>query len=199
MIPVPGLRPASGDQHGARTRILVPAPEQAALIAAARDSAPVSGLTHNFYRYPARFSPRFVRAAIEIFSALGDVVLDPFMGGGTTLVEALALGRHSIGVDISSLAAFVANVKTTLLTDEEFEGLDRWAEWAPTEIHMQRCAVHFGDYAEAGYYRHLTSPATWTAPPVGSGNPKVWQPTPHKLLTAACKLSFCSHEQSVAA
>src|SRR5262249_7180553 len=52
----------------------------------------VSGLTHNFYRYPARFSPRFARGAIEAFSERGDVILDPFMGGATTLVEARALG-----------------------------------------------------------------------------------------------------------
>jgi DNA modification methylase len=68
---------------------------QSALIEAARDTKPVSGLTHNYYRYPARFSPRFVRAAIEAFTAPGNVVLDPFVGGGTTLVEALALGRRS--------------------------------------------------------------------------------------------------------
>jgi DNA modification methylase len=57
----------------------------------------VSGFTHNFYRYPARFSPMFARGTIEAFSQPGDVILDPFMGGATTLVEARALGRHAIG------------------------------------------------------------------------------------------------------
>lgn len=38
---------------------------EASLIDAARDSRPVSGLTHNYYRYPARFSPAFAHAAIE--------------------------------------------------------------------------------------------------------------------------------------
>ena len=59
------------------------------LIKAARDAAPVSGLTHNFYRYPARFSPAFVGEAIFALSSPGDWVMDPFVGGGTTLVEAL--------------------------------------------------------------------------------------------------------------
>src|ERR1035441_10683303 len=63
---------------------------------------PVSGLTHNFYRYPARFSPDFVRSVLLEFSKVGDLVYDPFMGGGTTLVEAASLGRHCIGTDISS-------------------------------------------------------------------------------------------------
>lgn len=62
-------------------------------LAAVHSQEPVTGLTHNFYRYPARFSPQFARAAIEVFSEPGDVVLDPFMGSGTTLVEASALGR----------------------------------------------------------------------------------------------------------
>src|SRR5438477_3221411 len=98
-----------------------------ALVEAARDMSPVAGLTHNFYRYPARFSPKFVRATIEAFSVPGDLVLDPFMGGGTTLVEALALGRHAIGTDISSLAAFISEAKTTLYSDAELAHLALWA------------------------------------------------------------------------
>lgn len=42
---------------------------------------------HEYYRYPARFSPRFARAVMSAFSSAGDVVLDPFVGGGTVLVE----------------------------------------------------------------------------------------------------------------
>src|SRR5882724_1150516 len=87
---------------------------QAAFIAGARDGERICGLTHNYYRYPARFSPTFARATIETFTHPGDLVLDPHAGGGTSLVEALALGRHAIGVDISALAEFVCTTKTTL-------------------------------------------------------------------------------------
>ena len=83
---------------------------QAALVAAARDSAPVRGLTHGYYKYPARFSPIFASAAINAFTQPGDLVLDPHVGGGTTLVEAIARGREGVGVDISSLAEFITNV-----------------------------------------------------------------------------------------
>lgn len=69
-----------------------------AIRAAAQNSQPVSGLTHRFYRYPARFSPQFARACIQSFSKPGDTVLDPFMGGGTTIVEAMTLGRRAINV-----------------------------------------------------------------------------------------------------
>jgi hypothetical protein len=41
----------------------------------------VSGLTHDFYRYPARFSPAFARAAIELFTEPdGPVRWTPFFG-----------------------------------------------------------------------------------------------------------------------
>lgn len=63
------------------------------LYEAAQDKGRVQGLTHNFYRYPARFSPQFARTAIELFSKPGDVVLDPYVGGGTTIVEASVLNR----------------------------------------------------------------------------------------------------------
>ena len=72
----------------------IPALAQAAMVAGARNSEPVKGLTHGFYKYPARFSPSFVRAAIETFTEPDDLVLDNHVGGGTTLVEALALGRR---------------------------------------------------------------------------------------------------------
>jgi hypothetical protein len=133
----------------------------ARLIEAARDAAPVSGYTHNYYRYPARFSPRLARAAIEIFTEPGDVVLDPFCGGGTTLVEAISLGRSAIGVDISSLATFVTEVKTTLYTDAELEVLKRWGQRASRAINIHGSTVYFGNYADQGYYRYLEGANTW--------------------------------------
>lgn len=132
-----------------------------ALVAAARDQTRITGLTHTYYRYPARFSPTFVRAAIETFTAPGDLVLDPFMGGGTTLVEALALGRDSVGVDISSLATFIANVKTTVFDEAELRTLAAWLGKAQASINTQGNSARDDDYADAGYYRHLTTPTTW--------------------------------------
>ncbi|OGO20141.1 MAG: hypothetical protein A2144_12230 [Chloroflexi bacterium RBG_16_50_9] len=85
----------------------------------------VVGLTHNFYRYPARFNPELARQLISEFSLPGDYVLDPFIGGGTTIVEALAAGRRSLGVDINDLACFVTQVKTTPLSDRDADELLR--------------------------------------------------------------------------
>ena len=133
----------------------------AQLVNAARDKGRVSGLTHKFYRYPARFSPQFVRAAIEQFTSPGDLVFDPFMGGGTTLVEAVALGRSAIGTDISSLATFVSKAKTLVLSDEEFQYIDKWANKLKVDINIHASSISSKDYADAGYHKHLGSNLTW--------------------------------------
>src|SRR5438093_1411123 len=110
-----------------RRFLRLPDTAQEALVAGARDAEPVTGLTHGFYKYPARFSPAFARATIKIFTEPGDVILDPHVGGGTALVEALALRRHAVGVDISALAEFVTNVKTTIYSEFELRRLKLWA------------------------------------------------------------------------
>jgi hypothetical protein len=134
---------------------------QLGLIAAARDAAPVRGLTHGFYKYPARFSPAFVRAAIQIFTRPGDLCLDPHVGGGTTLVEALAAGRNAVGVDISALAEFVAKVKSTVFSEAELDKLALWTIRLPNAIDIHKPSTKFADYAEAGYYKHLDHPSRW--------------------------------------
>lgn len=97
------------------------------LAEAALDQQPISGSTHNFYRYPARFSPRFAAAAIHHFSQPGDLVLDPYMGGGTAVVEGLAAGRRVVGNDLNSLAAFITKVKITSLVEAENTAIRHWA------------------------------------------------------------------------
>lgn len=96
------------------------------LMLAINTSKYVSGFTHEFYRYPARFSPIFAREVIATFTEPNETVLDPFMGGATSLIEATALGRRAIGVDISSLAAFLARTKTTPLSRHELEAIELW-------------------------------------------------------------------------
>jgi hypothetical protein len=139
----------------------LPVAAQVALVSGARDLEHVRGLTHEFYKYPARFSPSFVRAAIEAFTQPGDLVLDNHVGGGTTLVEALALGRHTIGVDISALAEFVATVKSTVLNEAELDQLASWAKRLRRAVHIRKPSVHLTDYAALGYYKHLNHPSRW--------------------------------------
>ncbi|MBA3897197.1 MAG: hypothetical protein H0X36_08730, partial [Sphingomonadaceae bacterium] len=131
------------------------------LVASALDTRPVSGLTHNHYKYPARFSPLFVRAAIETFSEPGDLILDPFVGGGTTIVEALASGRDAIGVDISSLAVFVSEAKTLRLSDADIAAFERWLNGVEAAINIHAPAADASAWNEAGYFRNIESKSFW--------------------------------------
>jgi hypothetical protein len=131
------------------------------VVQAAHDGSRVAGLTHNFYRYPARFSPVFVRSVIEAYTEPGDWVIDPFAGGGTTLVESLALGRNALGIDISSLAAFVSEAKTLQLADNDISAFERWRLRLPEKINIHTPSKRFDAYADAGYYRNLDGPKFW--------------------------------------
>ncbi|QDW35841.1 site-specific DNA-methyltransferase [Bradyrhizobium sp. KBS0727] len=134
---------------------------QAALVVGARDAAPVRGLTHGFYKYPARFSPVFASAAINAFTRPGDLVLDPHVGGGTTLVEAIAAGREAVGVDISTLSEFVAGIKCTVFSEAELETLERWAGRVAASVDIHKPSTALADYEKLGYYKHLDHPSRW--------------------------------------
>lgn len=49
--------------------------------------------------HPAKMLPAIARTAIEAYTSAGDLVLDPMCGIGTTLVEAVHLGRAAVGVE----------------------------------------------------------------------------------------------------
>lgn len=99
-----------------------------AVLANATSYSYTAGSTHHFYHYPARFAPAVAREVINGFSSKGDWVLDPFMGGGTTVIEGLALGRRLIGVDINALAHFVTNVRTRPISAEDEKAVRQWGQ-----------------------------------------------------------------------
>lgn len=69
-------------------------------------------LTHGFHAYPARSPPQLVRTMVAALSRPGDLVVDPFCGSGTTLVEAFAAGRRAFGCDVNGVAVRLARLKT---------------------------------------------------------------------------------------
>lgn len=66
--------------------------------------------------HPCRFPSQVPAAAISRLTDKSGLVLDPFMGSATTLVEAQRLGRRSIGIDINPISTLIARSK--LLTDD---------------------------------------------------------------------------------
>jgi len=77
-------------------------------------------LTHWIYPYKGKFHPQMIRVLLNIIGLKeGDIVLDPFIGSGTTAVEAQLLGINCLGIDISPLCVLQSKVKT-----ESVEAID---------------------------------------------------------------------------
>ena len=71
--------------------------------------------THCYHTYPAMMIPQVARTLLERYKPTDktELVFDPYMGSGTTLVEASIIGINSIGTDINPLARLISQVKTT--------------------------------------------------------------------------------------
>jgi len=75
---------------------------------------------HRLHPYKGKFIPQLVEYFLdnhtdefkkEVYFRPGDIVLDPFCGSGTTIIQANESGIHAIGIDISSFNVMIANVK----------------------------------------------------------------------------------------
>ncbi len=84
-------------------------------------------LTHGIHPYHAKFIPEIPREFIIDYSKEGNIVLDPFCGSGTTLLESMMLKRKSYGVDLSVLASMISKAKVftpnLMVLDEIFNQL----------------------------------------------------------------------------
>ena len=67
---------------------------------------------HRLHPYLGKFIPQLVELFLRRFFEPGQTVLDPFAGSGTTLVEAAALGIHSLGVELSPFNCMIIRAKT---------------------------------------------------------------------------------------
>jgi len=77
---------------------------------------------HRLHPYKGKFIPQLVEYFLdshtdnfkkETYFKKGDIVLDPFAGSGTTMVQSCELGMHAIGIDVSAFNALIGNCKVT--------------------------------------------------------------------------------------
>jgi len=75
---------------------------------------------HRLHPYKGKFIPQLVEYFLddhtdefkkEVFFKTGDIILDPFCGSGTTLVQANELGMHAVGIDVSDFNSLISNAK----------------------------------------------------------------------------------------
>ncbi len=75
---------------------------------------------HRLHPYKGKFIPQLVEYFIdnhtddfkkEVYFNKGDIILDPFAGSGTTLVQSSESGMHAVGIDISAFNALISNSK----------------------------------------------------------------------------------------
>jgi len=84
--------------------------------------------THSYFKYPCKFIPEIPRWAIKSFIGFDNVnnklILDPFAGSGTTLLESSLNGVPSIGAEIDDVAKLIIKVKTTKLSSSQIQMVD---------------------------------------------------------------------------
>ena len=82
----------------------------------------------NYHWYPARFIPQLAGVIINYFSEPDDVILDPFCGSGTTLVEAFRFGRRGVGIDLNPIGILMTKAKLTAFDKKSFDSYRRELE-----------------------------------------------------------------------
>lgn len=68
-------------------------------------------VSHGYHKYPAKFIPQIVQKLLPKYSLLRDIVLDPFGGCGTTIVESRLNGRRGISIDVNRVAVLITKAK----------------------------------------------------------------------------------------
>lgn len=73
--------------------------------------------------HPCRFPSQVPALMLGRMTAPGHLILDPFMGSATTLVEAQRLNRKAIGIDVNPVSCLLARAKTLRISSREVDAI----------------------------------------------------------------------------
>lgn len=111
-------------------------------------------------RHPAKFPETLAQEFIEFFTKRGQVVFDPMVGTGSTLVAALHAGRHSYGIELNPTYAAIAQQ----VVDEERSALGEAAIGLTASVvngNAAKIGEHISKYEIPTIDYVLTSPPYW--------------------------------------
>jgi len=107
-------------------------------------------------RHPAKFPETLAQEFIEFFTQRGQVVFDPMLGTGSTLVACLRSGRHGFGIELNPAYAQIA----CQILESERDALGGEASWLTTEV-ITGDAARLTEYVLPPIDYVLTSPPYW--------------------------------------
>jgi len=96
------------------------------------------------YIHPAQFSAEIPRRVIKLYSFVNELVLDPFVGVGTTLIKSIKLKRFSIGVDINERFLEIGYKRVQKILKETLNG-SAFSDYEPIFIQGDARNLYFLD------------------------------------------------------
>jgi len=106
--------------------------------------------THGLHAFAAKFPPPLPRLLIRELTRPGDLILDPMVGSGTTLVEAVLADRRAIGFDLDPLSVLISHIKSNPIDRIRYAqaGVTVWQE---AKRSCESSFVNVVDYLNANY------------------------------------------------
>jgi DNA modification methylase len=118
---------------------------------------------HRLHPYLGKFIPQLVEVFLKKYFQSGQMILDPFVGSGTTLIEANLLNMPSVGVELSEFSYLIAKVKTQkynveLVEKEILDILDKTKEFSQKIQKNQRSLFEDWDFKSSEYFKNWYHP-----------------------------------------
>lgn len=120
---------------------------------------------HRLHPYLGKFIPQLVEIFLRKYFKPGQIILDPFLGSGTTLIEANLLGMPSIGIELSEFSHLIAKVKIEkyniqLLEKEIIDILNKTKEFSVKIQKNQKFLFDDWNFEPSEYFKIWYHPRT---------------------------------------